>query len=154
MILIGGLIGFFIIIISFRSIKNKLSKRDNIILIVLTVLSVINFPACIFNLLALTYNKEDKYLMVVNPEYREEEKKEKPILKSTPFILTTIALVGIIGFSVIGNRVETLNGTVTVTDHKLTKKETDEYNRNQPLNGTSYTIEYNTTANIFKIKPK
>ena len=51
---------------------NKLSKRDNIILIVLTVLSVINFPACIFNLLALTYNKEDKYLMVVNPEYREE----------------------------------------------------------------------------------
>ena len=42
--------------------ENKLSKRDNIILIVLTVLSVINFPACIFNLLALTYNKEDKYL--------------------------------------------------------------------------------------------
>ena len=30
---------------------NKLSKRDNIILIVLTVLSIINFPACIFNLL-------------------------------------------------------------------------------------------------------
>lgn len=28
MILIGGLIGFFIIIISFRSIKNKLSKKD------------------------------------------------------------------------------------------------------------------------------
>lgn len=28
MILVGGLIGFFIIIISFKSIKNKLSKRD------------------------------------------------------------------------------------------------------------------------------
>lgn len=28
MILIGGLIGFFIIIISFKSIKNKLSKKD------------------------------------------------------------------------------------------------------------------------------
>lgn len=122
--------------------ENKLSKRDNIILIVLTVLSVINFPACIFNLLALTYNKEDKYVQVINPNYKEEvEKKEKSIFKSTPFILTTIALVGIIGFSVIGNRVETLNGTVTVTDHKLTKKETDEYNRNQPLNGTSYTID-------------
>ena len=38
---------------------NKLSKRDNIILLVLTVLSVINFPAFIFNLLALTYNKEE-----------------------------------------------------------------------------------------------
>ena len=52
---------------------NKLSKRDNIILIVLTVLSVINFPACIFNLLALTYNKEDKYLVVVNPNFKEKE---------------------------------------------------------------------------------
>lgn len=121
---------------------NKLSKRDNIILLVLTVLSIINFPAFIFNLLALTYNKEDKYVQVINPNYKEEvEKKEKSIFKSTPFILTTIGLVGIIGFSVVGNRVETLNGTVKVTEHKLTKVETDEYNRNQPLNGMSYTID-------------
>ena len=121
--------------------NNELSKRDNIILLVLTVLSVINFPAFIFNLLALTYNKEDKYVQVINPNYKEEEKKEKTILKSTPFILTTIGLVGIIGFSVVGNRVETLNGTVKVSEHKLTKVETDEYNRNQPLNGMSYTID-------------
>lgn len=121
--------------------ENKLSKRDNIILLVLTVLSVINFPACIFNLLALTYNKEDKYLQVINPDYSEPTKKERKWYGSAPVILTTIGLVGIIGFSVVGNRVETLNGTVEVTEHKLTKTETDEYNRNQPLNGTSYTID-------------
>ena len=119
--------------------ENKLSKRDNIILLVLTILSVINFPAFIFNLLALTYNKEDKYLMVVNPSYSESTKKERTIFKSAPFILTTISLVGIIGFSIVGNSIETLGGKVT--DHKLTKAETDEYNRNQPLNGTSYTID-------------
>ena len=121
--------------------ENQLSKRDNIILLVLTVISVINFPAFIFNLLALTYKKEDKYIQVINPNYVEEPKKEKKMLKSTPFILTAISLVGIIAFSIVGNAVETLKGTVKVTDHKLTKVETDEYNRDQPLNGTSYTID-------------
>ena len=134
---------------------NKLSKRDNIILIVLTVLSVINFPACIFNLLALTYNKEDKYLVVVNPNFKEKEKKEKPLLKSTAFILTVISLVGIMLFSIIGNRVETVGGTVEVTDYTLTKADTDEYNRDQPLNGTSYTIDDPTVKISYTVyRPK
>ena len=68
--------------------ENQLSKRDNIILLVLTVISVINFPAFIFNLLALTYKKEDKYIQVINPNYVEEPKKEKKMLKQTELILT------------------------------------------------------------------
>lgn len=120
---------------------NKFTKKDKIILIVLSVLSFINCPAFIFDILALTYNKEDKYLKVINPEYKESIRTEKKICKSTPFILSIIALTGIILFSIIGNTVETLGGSVEVTDYRLTKDDTDLYNRDQPLNGTSYTID-------------
>lgn len=134
---------------------NKLSKKDNIILIVLTVLSIINFPACIFNLLALRYNQEDKYVVSVNPNYKEKEKKEKPLLKSASFILTVISLVGIMVFSIIGNRVETIGGSVDVKDYTLTKADTDEYNRNQPLNGVSFTIDDPTVSVSYTVyRPK
>lgn len=121
--------------------NNQYTKKDKIILLVLTVISVIDLPAFIFNLLALTHNKEDKYLSVANPNYVEPVKKEKTLFKSTPFILTVLSLVGIIGFSIVGNTVETVGGSVKVSDHKLTKKDTDEYNRPEPLNDTSYTID-------------
>jgi hypothetical protein len=98
--------------------ENKLSKRDTIISIVITVLSVINFPACIFNLLALKHNGEDKYLEVINPNYQEKAKPEKKVIyKSTSFILTVISLVGIMLFSIIGSSVESVGGTVEVSDH-------------------------------------
>lgn len=135
--------------------NNVLSKRDNIILIVLTVLSIIDFPACIFNLLALRHNQEDKYLVVVNPNFKEKEKKEKPLLKSTAFILTVISLVGIMLFSIVGNRVETVGGSVEVKDYTLTKADTDEYNRNQPLNGVSFTIDDPTVKVSYTVyRPK
>ena len=70
---------------------NQYTKKDKIILLVLTVISIIDLPAFIFNLLALTHNKEDKYLAVVNPNYVEPVKKEKTLFKSTPFILTVFA---------------------------------------------------------------
>lgn len=121
--------------------NNQLSKKNRIILIVLTVLSVINCPAFIFNLLALTYKKEDKYVQLINPNYKETVKTEKPLLKSSPFIISVIALLGIISFSIVGSCVETVGGTVKVSDYTLTKEDTDLYNRNQPLNGQSYTID-------------
>ena len=124
-----------------RENNNEFTKKGKITLIVLTCISIINFPACIFNLLALTHKLEDKYVVSVNPNYQEPVKKERPILKSAPFILTIIALVCIVIFGVVGNVVETVGGTVEVKDHTLTKEDTDEYNRNQPLNGTSYTID-------------
>lgn len=122
--------------------ENKFTKKDKIVLIVLTVISVINFPAFIFNLLALTTNKEDKYIKTINPNYQEPKQKEhKKIFKSAPFILSIIALSCIIIFGIVGMAVETVGWSVEVTELELTKKETDEYNRNQPLNGTSYTID-------------
>ena len=127
--------------------KNKeLSKRDNIILIVITCLSIIDVLAFVFNLLALTHKGEDKYIQVVNPSYKEKERKEKPILRSAPFILSVIALGGIIVSSTVASLVESNGGSVKVSDHTLTKKDTDEYNRGYPLNGTSYTIDDPTVS--------
>lgn len=121
--------------------NNILSKKDKIILTILTVLSIINFPACLFNLLALLSNREPKYLVVANPDYKPAEKKEKPIYKSSVFILTIVALSCIIVFSLIGCGIETVGGKVEVKDYVLTKEDTDKYNKDQPLNGTSYTID-------------
>ena len=121
--------------------NKELSKKHRIILIVLSVISVINCPAFIFNILALTSNCEDKYIKVVNPNYKEKEVKEKTLFKSSPFIIAVVALSCIIAFSALGCAIETLGGDVEVTDLTLTKEETDLYNKNNPLNGTSYSID-------------
>ena len=121
--------------------NNQLSEKSRTVLIVLTVISAINAFSCLFNILALTFTSEDKYLQVINPNYKEKVKEEKKLLKSASFILAVIALSGIIVFSIIASTVESLGGSVEVTDYRLTKDDTDLYNRDQPLNGTSYTID-------------
>ena len=122
--------------------KDTLSKKSRTILIVLTVISFIDFPAFIFNLLALTSKKEDKYIKVLNPNYKEnEQKEEKKICKSAAFILMIISLSCILVLSIIGCGVETVGWSIDVTDYTLTKEDTDLYNKDQPLNGVSYTIE-------------
>ena len=135
--------------------NNELTKKDKIILIVLTVLSIVDVLSFLFNLLALTNNSEDKYLAVINPEYKEKEKTEKPLLKSAPFILTVISVVGIALFGFVGNRFETVGGSIEVTDHVLTKADTDEYNVGQPLNGESYEINDPTVKIAYTVyRPK
>ena len=135
--------------------SNELSRKDNIILIVLTCLSVLACPACLFYLLALLKKSTDKYIVVVNPEYEEKEKKEKKWYFKTPIILTLISLIGIILFSIVASSVESTHGTVKVTDFKITKAETDKYNRNQPLNGATYTIDDPSVyVSVTEYKPK
>ena len=135
--------------------NNELSKKHRIVLIVLSVLSVINFPAFIFDILVLTNKCEDKYIKVMNPNYKEKEVKQKTLFKSAPFILAIVALSCIIVFSIVGCTVETLGGDVEVTDLTLTKEETDLYNKNYPLNGTSYTIEDPTVKVSYTVyRPK
>ena len=135
--------------------ENKLNKVDFIVLNVITVLSVIDCLPLIFNILALVTKKEAKSIEVVNPNYQEKEAKEKKWFVKPSFLLTVISLVGIIGFSVVGNVVETSGGTVLVKDYTLTKAETDKYNRGQPLNGTEYTIDDPTVSISYTMyKPK
>ena len=121
--------------------ENKLNKVDFITLIVITVISVIDCLPLLFNIFALVTNKESKSKLVYNENYQEKEVKEKKWFLKPCFIVSVIALLGIIGSSISGNLFETTGGTVSVQDGTLTKKETDLYNKGQPLNGTSYTIE-------------
>ena len=118
-----------------------LNKADRITLIVITALSTIDCVPLLFNLLALLDNRPSKTLVVTNEEYKEKEKKERKWYLQPSFILACVSVLGLIVASVSANRVETSNGTVSVWDSTLTKKDTDEYNKNQPLNGASYYIE-------------
>lgn len=134
---------------------NEYTKKDKIILIVLTCLSVVACPACIFSLLALLSTGVDKTKVVVNEDYQAKEKVTKPWYKSTPFIVSCVALLGILIFAVIGNVTETNGFKLKITEDTLTKKETDLYNKDQPLNGASFTINDETVSYSFtEYKPK
>ena len=119
---------------------NKLNKTDFITLIVITVISVLDCLPLLFNLLAILDNRESKTVVVVNDNYQPKEKKEKKWYQQPCFLIACISLVGIIATGVSGNIFETTGGSVIVKDGTITKKESDEYLKDQPLNGTSYTI--------------
>lgn len=120
--------------------ENKLNKVDFIVLIVITVISVIDCVPLLFNLLALLSKKESPVKVVFNENYQKEEKKQRKWFLEPCFLISCIALVGIIASSVSGNIFETSGGKVVVKDGTITKKESDLYLKDQPLNGTSYTI--------------
>ena len=140
--LIALLVGLYTETIKSHLIEtNDLTKVDWIILIVFTVLSIISCPACLFYLFALLNERESKYTVETNINYVPKEKKERKWYFKAPFILICISLLGIIVSSIVASNVESTKGTVKVKDFTLTKEETDEFNRNQPLNGVSYTID-------------
>lgn len=122
--------------------ENVLNKQDWVTLIVMTVISVIDCPACLFNLFALLSKKPSKTLVALNEEYPTEKVvKERKWFQKPAFILSVISLVGIIGSSISGSLFESSGGSVQVKDATLSKAETDRYNRDLPLNGTSYAID-------------
>lgn len=154
---------------------NTLQKKDFIALIVLTVLSVLACPACLFYLLALVNKRESKYVTIANPAYSREvtaditleptaegEAKPAPTLskrkvwyRSAAFIVACVALGVIVLSSISGYLFESTGGSVIIKDGTLTKADTDQYNRTQPLNGTSYTIDDPTVSISYTMyKPK
>lgn len=120
--------------------ENKLNKVDFIVLIVITVLSAIDVLPLVFNILALTIKADSKTVTVVNENYVEKEKKDRKWFKQPAVLLSMISLVGIIAFSISGNVFETTGGSVLVKDGTVTKKESDLYNKGQPLNDVEYSI--------------
>ena len=120
--------------------ENKLNKVDFIVLIVITVISVIDCVPLLFNLLALLSKKESPVKVTFNENYQKEEKKQRKWFLEPCFLISCIALIGIIASSVSGNIFETSGGKVIVKDGTITKKESDLYLKDQPLNGTSYAI--------------
>ena len=121
--------------------ENKLNKVDRIVLIVITVISSIDCLALLFNLLGLLSNSESKTIEVLNENYQEKEKKESKWFKKPCVLVALISLVGIFAFSITASIFESTGGSVVVSDGTITKKESDLYLKDQPLNGTSYTID-------------
>lgn len=139
--LISLVIGLYTESIIIRTKKeNKLTKFDFISLIVISVLSVVDLIAVLFNILSLTSNKASKTIVLYNENYQERVKKEQKWFKKPCFVLSVISFVAVFALGIVGNRVETNNGKVIVKDGTLTKEDTDIYNKGQPLNGTEYTI--------------
>ena len=133
--------------------ENSLNKVDRIVLIVITALSIIDCPAIALNVLALVSNKEAKEKEIV--EKTEKEAKPKKWYQELSVICACASLVGILAFSLTGHLFESTGGSVLVKDGKLTKAETDVYNRGQGLNGTEYTIDDPTVSVSYTVyKPK
>ena len=154
--LVSLMLGLYTESIIYRTEKeNTLTKADKIVLIVITVISVIDCLALLFNILALITKRESKTIQVVNEKYAEPEPKERKWFQKPCFIVAIISLAGILTSSIVGNLFETTGGTVVVKDGTLKREDTDKYNRNIPLNGTSYTIDDpNVSIAYTMYKPK
>ena len=134
---------------------NELNKNDRIALLVITIVSVIDCIPLIFNLLAFLDKRElvTKDEMVVKEKPQEE--KPKKWYKTPSLLVACISLVGIIATSFSGNMFETTGGKVLVKDGTITKVESDKHLKDQPLNGTSYTITDPTVSIAYTMyKPK
>ena len=131
--------------------ENKLNCKDKIAMYIITVISVIDVFALLFNILTLTSTSESKTIVVLNEEYKEKEKVEKPWYKKSCVIVAIVAFVTIIASSVSGHLFETSSGSVKVWDGTITKVESDKYNKGQPLNGVSYTIDDPTVSISYSV---
>lgn len=108
-----------------------------------TVVSTISILPLLFNLLFIFSNKEDRYLVVDNPDYVEyvAKKEENPKLYKRPSLYLAIASFAVIllaGFS--GKAFETSFFQTDVADFTLNKQMTEVY-CDTPLNGTTHVIK-------------
>lgn len=100
MILIGGLIGFFIIIISFKSIKNKLSKKD-----MLCNISIV-----------LEEGKVDVNAIIDTGNFLKEPLTGKPVI-----IVEKDVLKNVISVNILENMQEIINGTKELEEKYISK---------------------------------
>ena len=109
-----------------------------------TIVSIVSLPSFILNIIAYFYNKEDKYLIVKNEEYKEVKKEKTPQkwYKKSNFIVSCIGLGAILIGSFAAQIGETSGYSVSVRDFTLTKEMTDTYNAGDEnaLNGHNYVI--------------
>ena len=125
--------------------------------IINTVVSVIPLLSLLFNILALTYNREDKYITTLNPKYEEWKPKAEEnvkFYKKPSFFVAIIsfALIFVAGLS--GHLFETSGGSVIVSDFTLNKQMTEVYCDTE-LNGNTHVIDDpSLTYGVTIYKPK
>lgn len=147
-----------ILISSLRNKVNGLTfeKKDQIAYIVYTVISTLGVASLILNLIALFRKKEDSYeiVKIETEKPQKKEKKQRSFFLKGNFITLCISLVTILIASFSAMCFETSGFTVNVSDFRLTKKMTEEYNGTK-LNGKSYIIANDELSySITMYKPK
>ena len=128
-------------------------------LLINTIISIVSIPSFVLNLIAYFWKKEEKYISVVNEEYKEEIKEKTPQkwYKKSNFILTCVGLISIILGSFFAQIGETSGYSVAVRDFTLTKAMTDEFNAGEEnaINGKNYTIANDClTYAVTEYRPK
>ncbi len=135
-----------------KLLANRLNKKDHVGFIIVNCLLITTLVSFVLCLLVLMNNKEEQYEL---KPYVIKEKKERKWYQLPCFYLSIISLVLIFVFGFTGHIVETKGFSVVVKDATLTKADTDKYNKDQPLNGTSYTIDDETVSISYTYyKPK
>lgn len=123
------------------------------------IISFINLPAFVLNIIAYFWNKEDKYIEIPNENYKEVEtiKTPKKWYKKANFKLTIIGFVCVLASSFVAQIGETNGYSVEVSDFTLTKKMTEEFNAGEEnkLNGKNFVItSENSSYTVTEYKPK
>ena len=132
--------------------NDKYDKKDHVIMIIITALSITSVLSLLFNLFALCIEPEKLNL---DKTYNDKEKKERTLLKSASFYCCILSLIIVILASISGMFFETNKWSVEIKDYALTKVESDQYNKGQGLNGTSYEITDPTVSVAYTVyKPK
>ena len=127
--------------------------KDKLVYLIVTIVSVISFPAVIFNVLG--------YLSPIKEEEAKEkplkEKKEKKWFQKISFILCAAGLLGIFLFSIFARIVDTNGGKVQVIEQRLTSAMTKEFNAGEEnkVLGNNFVLEDETVSYAFtEYKPK
>ena len=140
--------------------EEELTGKLKIKFLVNTIISIVYLPSFVLNLIAyLSKNKVDKYIEVINPEYKEEvkEKPKKKWYQKANFIVSCVGLGVVILGSFGGQIGETSGYSVSVKDFTLTKEMTEKYNSGDgnALNGVNAVIESNSLSyKVTEYKPK
>lgn len=140
--------------------EEKLEGKLNTKFLINMIVSIVSLPSFILNLIAyLNANKEDKFIEVVNPDFKEEVKvkKEKKWYQKANFIVSCIGLGSVILSSFIAQIGETSGYKVSVNDFTLTKAMTEEFNAGEEnaLNGKNCVIESDVLSyKVTEYKPK
>ena len=140
--------------------EEKLEGKLKTKFLVNTIISVVYLPSFVLNLIAyLNKDKEDKYIEVINPEYKEvkKEKKVKKWYKKSNFIVTCVGLCLVLSGSFVAQIGETSGYKVEVNDFTLTKAMTEEFNAGaeNALNGVNAVIESDALSyTVTEYKPK
>lgn len=138
-----------------EKLEGKL-KRKFLINTIISLVSPISFT---LNIIAYLWKKEDRFIEVLNPNYKIEnkEKKDKKFFKKANFVLTVTGLVAVIAGSFTANIAETSAYSVKVRDFTLTKEMTEQYNAGDAnkVNGKNYVIENSCLSyGVTEYKPK